>query len=279
MLRSIHPRSFALPCTLAVALGLPAESSARGPALAPIVALAPASKAAVEVNVKLDQPDDEALAARLRGEIVKALNAEGIAVTKTPGSKEGSIRIDVIWNADDNHEISAVVDAGGEARAPEGGPWVCDTCRENQLMAKVTGLLPAVIPLLPEASEEAATTDGDTGTPDDPVAPTDGGDKKRLGGLGKAGIGLLVVGVGGAITGGVLAGIGDRSGDAGPERESGTDFTTPGIATAVVGGVLAITGAAMLAVDLSRSRKKSKKAAFAPIVSPRFAGVGVSGRF
>jgi hypothetical protein len=264
-------RVLALSVALAVGLSVPATAWAN----------APASKAAVEVEVTLDQPDDAALAARLRGDVVKALNSEGIAVTKAAGPDEGLIKLHVRWNADDNHEITAEVIAAGETKAPEGGPWVCDTCREAQLSAKVTEIAGQLVPLLPETAD-AASGDGGTGvTPGDAGGgeTNGGGGKRKLGTLGKVGIPLLVVGVGGAVAGGVLAAMGEKRTAASndPQDVEITDYSKPGIPIAVVGAALAVTGIALLAVDLSRSRKK--KTAMTPMLAPGLAGIGLSGRF
>jgi hypothetical protein len=277
MLRSMKPRLLALSVASAVALAVPI----------PAWASAPATKATVEVDVALDQPDDDALAARLRGDLVKALNAEGIAVTKSTSAGVGAIKLHVKWNADDNHEITAEVLADGDTKTPEGGPWVCDTCRETQLSAKVVELLPLVVPLLPETQEATAADggpgdagagpgdDGGSGAPD----PKNGGGKRKLGPMGKAGIGVLAVGVSGAVAGGVLAGMGVKRNTDGvdPQDVDVTDLRKPGIPIAVVGAALAVTGLALLAVDLSRSRKRSTT--MAPVFGPRMAGIGVAGRF
>jgi hypothetical protein len=269
----MKPRVLTLSVALAVGLAVPA----------PAWANAPASKAAVEVDVALDQPDDAALAARLRGEVVKALNTEGIAVTKAAGPDEGLIKVRVRWNADDNHEITAEVIAAGETKTPEGGPWVCDTCREAQLSAKVAEVAGQLVPLLPETADAASGDGGGAGvTPGDGGGgeTNGGGGKRKLGTLGKVGIPLLVVGVGGAVAGGVLAAMGEKRSAASddPQDVEVTDYSKPGIPIAVVGAALAVTGIALLAVDLSRSSKK-KKTAMAPMLAPGLAGIGLSGRF
>lgn len=272
MFRSIPSSILALSVAAAVATGMPL----------PAWANAPATTAAVEIDIALDQPDDDAVAARLRGDVVKALNAEGIAVTKSAGASEGLIKLHVRWNAEDNHEITAEVVSGGTTATPEGGPWVCDTCREAQLSAKVAEVVPLLVPLLPETPDEAADGGSTTpGEPDDPQ-PHGGGKRAKLGPMGKAGIPLLVVGVGGAIAGGVIAGMGvKRKSDAtDAAMTEGTNYRKPGIPIAVVGGALAITGLALLAVDLSRSRKaKKKNAGVMPMLAPGLAGLGVRGRF
>jgi hypothetical protein len=262
--------------TTALALvGAPAVVSA-APHGHATLSIAPAAKAVVDVKVDLDQPDDEAVAGRIRGDLVKALNAEGIAVTKSADATTGTIAVTVSWNADDNHEIAVTVHTADGDRTPTGSPWICDTCQEAQILAMVAEATPAAIELLPTT---ASTTTGDpasTETPDNPDNPTDPG-RKPLGKLGKAGIGLLVGGTASLVGGVVLVAVLGKRDERSGESVDTTDYRPGGAALIGVGAALVVTGAVLLGID--RKRAKSRTVSLAPSFGRHGGGLALTTHF
>jgi hypothetical protein len=120
-------------------------------------------------------------------------------------------------------------------------------------------------PAPPVSTEPAPSTVTDP-PPSEPRA--------RLGPVGKAGIGLLAVGVVGTAVGiGLLVSDGNQ-----PEDElEVTNLRPPGFVALGVGLALAVGGAVMLGVDVSRAKKR--RAAAAPVVGRRMVGMGVVVRF
>jgi hypothetical protein len=165
-----------------------------------------------------------------------------------------------------------------EAGAPvEGGRTTFEcACTYEQLVTKT---LQSIVDKVPTMRGDAGPS-GDRGAgTTEPEPTTNGGEKpsgrKPLGGLGKAGIGVMVAGVATLVTGGALLGVGRRV-ETGVRTE-GTDFKPPGIALAATGGVLLVVGIALLATDRARARKRT--AAVVPAFGPRFAGIAVVGRY
>jgi hypothetical protein len=252
--------------TLALALPIPPAAAT----------LAPATTTAIDVDVQLDQADDAALADRIRGDMVRTLNTEGVAVTKSAGDDEATIEVSVRWNADDNHEIAMIVQTPEGPKTPEGSPWVCEVCKEAQLMAKIGEVTPAALELLPPSADDPAATPPDPSHGDPP--PHDAGGRAPLGTMGKAGIGVLAVG-GVALVGGiVLAVLGKResAGDDRAETEI-TNYRPAGIGLVAGGTAALVTGAILLAIDRKRARRS--KSALAPFATPHTAGLAITGRF
>ncbi len=241
---------------------------------------APASKAVLDVAVELDQPGDKALADQIRGGMVKALNAEGVAVTKAADAHTGTIVIKVGWNADDNHAIDVLVQTAEGDKAVTGSPFVCDTCKDAQVVETVLAAAPAMIEQLPETPDDGPSGDGDGDGGDDGGSgqPRDG-QTQPLGRLGKAGIGLMVGGAAVLVGGAVLTAMGEKEDSApgNPQRLDAKDFRPPGYALLGVGGAVLVTGVLLLAVD--RIKAKPKKTTFAPSLAPGFAGATIRVHF
>lgn len=136
------------------------------------------------------------------------------------------------------------------------------------------------------AREAAAGKTGPKGQEDTPPPPP--GNGLRIAGAVTLGVGAaLMIGMGVALgRGGSL----DAEGDAYVATEGnsamdaavgdllarGRAANTAAVVTGVLGGALLLTGAALLTVDGVRRRKA---VAVAPVLGPRFAGVGLAGRF
>jgi hypothetical protein len=163
----------------------------------------------------------------------------------------------------------------------ENGEWIGDMrtgkckCDDTQLVARVRGDVAAVAGRL-EPGEAPPVT-----PPIGPeTAPKDDREKVPLGGKGKAGIALLVVGVGGVVAGAVLLGMGAKE-DAGsddPSQLEGQDNKPVGGAVLGVGGALVIVGAVLLGLD-RRDAKRKRSVAFTPAVGRGGFGLALSGRF
>ena len=237
-------------------------------------------QAAVEVDVTLGASDDDIIAERLTGEVGDVLTGKGVAVTET--YDQSKVAITVKWNADDNHEIAVkVTNRGKPTTQVEGSPFVCDACSENELVAKIREVAPKAVPLLATGGEtgdpagngnengNGNETNGDDGRTDKPG---------KIGALGGAGIGLMVLGAGAIAGGAALTAMGQKQeGGDDPQQRDQTDFRPPGIAVLAAGSVVLIAGIGMLIGDRLAARRK--KVSVVPAASPTFTGLTIQGRF
>jgi hypothetical protein len=170
----------------------------------------------------------------------------------------------------------------GEVIAETVGTTECRMCTESELIEQVGAAVVRVAKGLPPTEKadatEAPKVQPEETTQPDTSATTD--DRRRpLGVMGKVGIGLIVPGVAALAVGiGLAAKEPERKMDM--PREAVTT-RPPGIALAVVGTAVAITGVVLVAID--RKRARSSASARRPIVVPlastdRF-GLGLVGRF
>ena len=157
------------------------------------------------------------------------------------------------------------------------GPVVhtCPRCNEADLVtASIEGVLEGLgryeqakaPPPAPKAVEPIAT----------PPAPADDAlvdRSKSLGPLGQIGVASIVVGGAVAITGAAFIGVGTTRPDTDPTHLR--DWRPPGYALLGVGAAALVTGVALLVVD----RKRARKLAISPMLSPRLAGVVAEGKF
>lgn len=148
------------------------------------------------------------------------------------------------------------------------GVSVCKLCTETELVDHVEAAIERVVATVPREQQTR------------PVGPTkpvaDDRAKQGLGPLGKAGIGVGVVGIAALAAGIPLAVIAPKDKDA---SELGHDVapTRPaGIALVGIATAALVTGLALLAVD--RHRAKNRGPARATVV-PAGAGVAIVGRF
>jgi len=287
---------------VAASIAVPTTVLAGGPAVH-AVAIGSAQAVAnpqtkVEVAVQLDGSDDAVIADRVKKGASDSLGGSEVDVV-VEGDAPSTVNVSVGWNADDNHEIKIEVVNEGEApQALEGSPFVCEECGENELIAKVNSLVAGCVPLLavPEVPVPADDGADDDGGEDDGVEVEDDGDdgeevveeeeegtREGLGPVGKAGIGVVILGLGASVGGSVLVSMGREDGDVSgdPAGTESTDFRPPGVAVIAVGGTALAAGLMMLIGDLRSPKRKrrKKKTAVAPSVAPRFTGVSVSGRF
>jgi hypothetical protein len=146
------------------------------------------------------------------------------------------------------------------------GVSVCKLCTETELVDHVEAAIERVVATVPR--EEAP----------EPIPPRvdDHAQRRTLGPLGKAGIGVGVVGIAALAAGIPLAVIEPKTKDA---TELGHDVvpTRPaGIALVGIAAAALITGLALLAVDRHRANARTSGRA---TVVPAGAGVAIIGRF
>jgi hypothetical protein len=171
-------------------------------------------------------------------------------------------------------------------RRPGQAPSVVEsfeaTCINNTALTKaVVAKLPAALERLAEPEPVVTTEPPPEPEPAEPVveAPaeqTDDSPRVPLGSLGKAGIGVGVVGAGTLISGGVLYALGRRfdppTGRL--EERDGRNFHPPGVALMVTGGAALVTGVVLILVDRTRARRSASA-----LVLPSPGGLVVTGRF
>lgn len=278
-----------LSTSLVCGLGVPGVAFAAG--RTDVVGVLAASRvvggpqATVEVSVDLGGGDDDIVAKRLTDEVRGVLEGKGVAMTE--GYEQSKVDVSVRWDADDNHEIVVKVTNRGEAtQTVEGSPFVCEACGENELVAKIREVVTGAVPLLKTDEGGGTAGGGDDGGGDDGAADDGGGDDggstdkpRKMGAIGGAGIGLMVLGAGAVAGGSVLVAMGEKRVDdpADPQRGDTTDFRPPGIAVLAAGSVVLIAGIGMLVGDRVAARRK--RVSVTPSASPRFTGLTVQGRF
>jgi len=229
----------------------------------------------VDVDASLDRAQQ--VRERITSDAETVLREHDVATTIDPKAPR-TLTIDV-GGERYAYEIELVVERSGKADAPV--RLRCE-CNYDELFAKVSEGVRDSVPALQRASESAAppstppsTNDGE---PEQPPVMDDREGPAPLGGLGKAGIATMVVGVAGLGAGIALAVVGERereSVDSSREVEA-TNFAPPGYALIGVGAAALVTGVVLLAVDRRRAKRN---AALVPIAGPRFVGWSFTGRF
>jgi hypothetical protein len=241
--------------------------------LASIVALAIAGEPAAVVRAELELD-------------TTALGEDGELVARQVRVRgEALLRKREVLPAKDEHDphivvaIEPLVDDGPGYRCRWGvyrdevviagtdGVSVCKLCTETELVDHVEAAIERVVATVPREPTPAPVA---------PREPSDRAQKKNLGPLGKAGIGVGVVGIAALAAGIPLAAMEPKAKDA---SELGHDVvpTRPaGIALVGIATAALITGLALLAVD--RHRARGRGAGRATVV-PAGAGVAIIGRF
>ena len=165
----------------------------------------------------------------------------------------------------------------------------CRLCTESELVETAQAAVESQLerlrelgtPKIPEPAGDAEGGDDDLGGDegDDGGADVETDELPRPGGLttlGKAGIGVGVVGIAALVPGIILAVLPDK-----PVVNAELRSTTvPGAVLAAGGGAALITGAVLLGIDLGRRKNRSQAALRpGPVFGPDFAGASLSGRF
>lgn len=153
-------------------------------------------------------------------------------------------------------------------------------CADSELTAAVISRLPAALEQLearePAVTEPVVELDGKDPVTEQPTSETDDHPRRPLGKLGKAGIGVGVVGAGALLTGGVFYALGGWWGPPTGNLEYyyGRDYKPPAIALMVTGGAALAAGVVLLVVDRTRARKRASA-----LLLPSSGGLVLTGRF
>jgi hypothetical protein len=235
------------------------------------------SKALLE-HQAADVADDTSYFVRTDG--AKALaETHGVRVVDEPSAPVIIVSLSWVSYAKSNYGVRIEVARSG--KPPELVESFECTCGDSDLTAAVIARLPAALERLetrePEATDPLVDAELRPTGPDalPPTGPTDETTRKPLGSLGRAGIGVAVVGAAALVSGGIVYAQGRR-----PEQplgqfeeRDGRNFRPPGIAFMVTGGAALVTGIVLLAVD----RRKARRSSALVLPSPR--GLVLTGRF
>lgn len=223
-----------------------------------------------------------------------ALEGQGVTITQAPAGPE--LRIKLTERDAGGYRVEYEIVYDGKTVKDGTGGFDCQLCTEDELVEKVEALTIQVAPKLVVPKDDPGVGPGPGPDPDgdDPdVGPDpDGGkvtgpvaddDPNALRGMGKAGVGLLVVGGLGAIAGVTMVVIKDKSFPAEHPRTDQLQSThTPGWVALGVGAAALITGGVLLGLDRKQAKRRAagKTAALVhPWLGPQGAGIGVVGRF
>lgn len=152
----------------------------------------------------------------------------------------------------------------------------CLSCSNEQVAQKAMSMLRPLLEEFPPAERPAAAPPSPSAAPQ-----ADAGESSqprprqalRISGATTLALGLAGVGVGVAL----IAADERVLSEPGAARVDLIEYRDPGVAVTVAGGALAITGAVLLGVALSRHGRG--KLAATPMLAPNLHGIGVVGRF
>lgn len=254
-------------------------------ALAPIVAVAAAQADASDgpdVAVRVDHTgllsEQSAMAAEDSGFFVQeatqqALREHGATVVERSDAPSIVVTLGWVHFMKSIYRVEIATQRPGEEPQVL-GEFECACGTNGELTAFVAKKVPDALAQLAEAGEDPVQGEPESSTPnaaddpsgkdptgEDPTPQQPAGPRRApLGPLGKAGIGTLAGGAVGLVAGGIVFAQGRRE-DEGPTGidVTGRDFTTPGVAVMVTGGVLAVTGVALLIVDRARAPRAKEQ--------------------
>lgn len=256
-----------------------------------VVIAAPESSAPVRAELEVDAvalgEDGEVIAQRIRVRAEALLRSHEVLPARTAEDPHLRLEIGPLEGDDPGYRCKWTVLRAGKPVDGGTGASVCRLCTEDELLEHVDAAIERGISQLPPVSTTpvpavgptdpvAPTTDVPPRTVDDPPRPR----RAPLGTLGKAGVGVLAVGVGALVPGIVLAVLPDKVGIVGGNELDKRTISTriPGIALAAGGGAAIIAGAVLLAVDRKRARSQARLQV-APAWVRRGLGISIEGRF
>ncbi len=199
-----------------------------------------------------------------------------------------SILVKLAWKDYENSVYIIEVATRRPGEAPKVVESFEATCINNSaLVDAVLEKIPAALEQLAEPKKDGGSepNPGDPKTdPKDPPVVEDGAEKPSrvpLGPKGKAGIGLLVAGGVGVITGGIIYAQQRKFDDDSAAREdwAGRNFRPPGVGVMVAGGAIAVTGVVLLIVDRVQARRQGDEARQGVLLVPTTNGLAFTGRF
>jgi hypothetical protein len=276
-------------CAIAAILALPAGAAeptpTEGTAADPSEAASVPRHASVEIDTSDIGEEGPVVKRRVRERTDVVLRAAGVLPGRA-GADDPIIHVDVdeLVGGDPGYQFEMWVSQRGELRG-ERRRVECTLCTESEIVARVEetvtellAQLDAVAEPAPPADEPDSVVDPDQAEPAaDPSATTDDEPpRKGLGGLGKAGVALLSVGVAGVAVGAVLVALPAKVDVANPLYETTT--RPPGWAVLGVGAAALISGTVMLIVDRRRARRP-RATALQPTLGRGSAGLVWTSRF
>lgn len=223
------------------------------------------------------------------------LVAQAVTITDAPAGPE--LRVKLSERDAGGYRVEYEIIYDGKTITNGTGGFDCQLCTEDELIEKVEALAIQVAPKLVVPRAEVGPGPGpgpgpDVKDPDDGGGSDTGGgsdpivdeDPNALGVKGKAGIGLLVVGGLGVISGVVLVVLPPlEEFPTGHENAAYVKSTRPpGWGVLGVGVGAAVVGAVLLGLDRKQAKRRAAGKAEArvhPWLGPDGAGVGVVGRF
>lgn len=225
-----------------------------------------------------------------------AFEAESVKLTDAPAGPE--LRVTLRFRDSGGYQAEYEIVYDGDVIEDGSGSFECQLCTEDELVEKVEALARQVAPkmMVPKEPEEEPDPkedpdpkgDPDGKGPQDPIGDENPG---RLEKMGKAGVGLLVVGGLASVAGVVLLArhsTGFEAGDPNADKILSTHQPGGGVLGGGLG--LVIVGAVLLGIDRKRAKKNQStsdssgpspkvEASVHPWFGGRGGGLGVTGRF
>jgi hypothetical protein len=297
-------------CSLALVLGLPGSAlaapsksksskSATGegkdagePSVPPVSHDGPPRVGRVFVDAPGISSGGAVLAGRAMRAATGGLQSQAVTITEVPAGPE--LRVKLSERDAGGYRVEYEIVYDGKTIKNGTGGFDCQLCTEDELIEKVEALAVQVSPRLvvPEPETEGDGGPGSGSGPDPEIDDGRGGtttfddstfEPKGLRAMGKAGIGLLVVGGLGTIAGVVMVVRKDSHFDPGSEDAAQLLSTKkPGFGVLGGGAAVLVTGAVLLGLDVARAKRAKSGKAQAhvhPWLGRDGAGVGVVGRF
>ncbi|MCX4240147.1 hypothetical protein [Paraliomyxa miuraensis] len=241
----------------------------------------------VDHSALLDQQMAEAAEASarfVREDAVKALGEQhGVAAVDDRDAPAVVVRLS--WKDYENsvYRIEILAQRPGESLGTVEA-FEANCINDTALAEAVVGKLGAALAVLEEPEPQAEVGEQepkpgpgtDHGHETAPPETPDDRPRKPLGVLGRAGIGVAVVGVGTLVSGGILFAVGERF-DPSTRRVpdlDGRNFAPPGVALMVTGGAALAAGAILLLVDRTQAKQRT-----AALLLPSPGGLSITGRF
>jgi len=263
----------ALACALALALAMPTSAFAFEPA----TAAAPSQAAKVDLDLSGLEPIDPAL----RADLAKRIHAATEPVVRGQSLPADKIHLIVVWRDADafDYKVDVVLDAEGGVAERKHVISTGPNTEEGELADVIAAGLERYLGEWQGAYDreqerlrkEKETQDAGPIAPSPrPADVTPMPKQRRLGKVGWTGVGLAIAGAGAMATGGALAGIRTT-----PDPDDATqlrDWRPAGYGLLATGGALLLTGVILVAVDASK-RSRARRAAVAPVLGPKQAGV------
>lgn len=240
------------------------------------------SPVAIEIDAKTLGSFEEGIVERVNHEAADDIADAGMIPATTASSKI-AIVVEFVGGKKTSYAYRMVAIVDDEEIESSRASGTCEKCVQEDVVARIDAEIPAQLAAIGAARSSAtpapaAPVRPPTADATPPSSPSPDAKPRGIGALGKAGIALGVIGVAALGTGIGLALRPTRFGQdaADTERDTGRKTLAPGIALAVVGGAAIVAAIPLLVVDRRRAKRTAR---VTPILTPRWAGLGVSGHF